>query len=446
MVAIDMDKMRKGHEEHQRGGDFVGFEKGDTLVYVHPPCRDNDEWEPTTGTNFIPVVVHYKVGKNGGMAVSLDKEKNPIIEHPFIKKLLKAQKKKIIGDCPVAKALSDGTISGDAADESRAQTRFLWGMTPLKHRSNAKMPWADLEPKPSTAFIGKQIFDGIMEVFFDNGDIADPNGAVLVRITKEGDGRTTKYAVKAEPSTLKEPFKLPKALKAKLSKAMEEGGDCDLFRIVANMTKSTAEVQAMVDGVAVSGDPEDNDDEDEKPVKGAKKSAKAAVEDDDDDEDDEATEKTRKKIAAKGKKAPEPEDEDDEDEDEDDEEEDEDEEPVKPSKSKAPPAKSKKAPEPEEDEDDEEEDDEDDEEEVPPAKPSKSKAPPPKPAKGKKAAEPDDEDDEPVAPKKPAGAKSKAAKPADDDDDDIGDLEEALADLFDDEDDKPPPPKPKKGK
>src|SRR6478735_195271 len=321
---VDMDKMRKGHEAQQKGGDFVGFELGETLVYIHPPCREDDKWEPTEGVNYVPIVVHYGVGKNKGMAVSLDPEKNPIIEHPWIKKLLKAQKKRIEGEDPMSKALTDGTITGEEADEARAQTRFLWGMTPLKHRTKSTDPWRDLPAKPGTAFIGKQIFDGIMEQFFDNNDITDPDAAILLRVKRTGEKRTTKYEVKAEPSTLKTPFKVPKSLRKALSAAMAEGGDCDLFRITANMIKGTAEVQAMIDGIAVSREP---DDDDEKPAK-----------------------------TAKGKK-PVPPPPDDEDEDEDDDEDD-DEEPVppkKPAKSAAPPAKPAKGKKPADDDDEDEE-------------------------------------------------------------------------------------------
>jgi len=424
-----MDRMRRGHEEQQKGGDFVGFESGETLVYIHPPCREGDEWEPTSGRNYIPIVVHYNVGKNKGMAVSLDAEKNPIIEHPWVKKLLKAQKKRIVGDDPMSKALTDGTISGEDADESRAQTRFLWGMTPLKHRASSKDAWRDLPAKPGSAFIGKQIFDGIMEVFFDNDDITDPDAAILVRVKKSGEKRTTKYEVKAEPATLKEAFKVPKTLRKALATAMAEGGDCDLFRIAANMIKGTAEVQAMIDGIAVSREPDDEDDEDEKPAKKpAKTAAKTAKkppppEDEDEDEGDEDETPTPPAKPAKSAKkpAPPPPEDDDEDEDEDEDEDDEDDEdevPAKPAKTAAKPAaaaRSKKAPQPEDDDEDE---DEDDDPPPPPPKKSKTAAPPAKPAKtGKTKPEEDDEDEE------------------------LGDLEDALADL---EDDDEPPAKPSK--
>jgi hypothetical protein len=399
---VDMDRMRKGYDEQQKGGDFVSFDPGETLLYIHPPCREGDEWEPTTGRNYIPITVHYGIGKNKGMAVSLDTEKNAILTHPWVKKLLKAKKVRITGDCPVAAALADGTLTDDDADEARPQTRFLWGVTVLKKRAKSSDPWNDVTPKPGVAFIGKQIFDGFMSMFFDHEDITDPKGAVLVRVKREGEKRTTKYSVVAEPGSVKKPFPLPKSLAAALSKAMEEGGDCDLFRIAANLVKGTAEVQAMLAGGKVDTDAEDFDA----------------------DEEDEAPKGKKGKAVEKpkgGKKAPPPEDDDEDEEDEDlDDEDDEEEEAPKAKSKPAPAAKGKKAPPPEdedEDEEDEDEDEDEEEEEAPKAK-SKSKSAPP--AKSKDAK------------KKPA---------AEDDDEDLEDLEAALDDLDDDEEETPPPKK-----
>jgi hypothetical protein len=442
-----MDKMRKRYEEDQKSGDFLSFEKGQTLVYIHPQCRPDDEWEPTANLPFVPVAVHYGLGSSAKqMAVSLDSEANPIIDHPYVKAFLKKAKKRLTGGCPVATALRDGTIEEDAADESRRQSRYLWGMTPLKHRTKSSAPWSDLSGKPSVAFIGKQIHSGIMDLFMEHDDITDPSAAILVRIERTGDSRNTKYKVTVESSTLKTAFVLPKSMKSALAKAIAEGGDCDLFRITSNLIKPTAEVQAMVDGVAVETDPDEND-EDETPKK--KKAKKPEPEDDDEeeaddepeadeDDDDEPPPKKPAKSAKPAKK-PEPEEDDDEDDEPEADEDDDDEPPAKPAKKPkkpehedddeppakpAKPAKKKPAPEPEEDED--EADDEDDDEEA------------------------DDEDDEPPPPKKPAKPvksekPSKPAKPAaDDEEEDLEDMEAALADLEPDEDETPKKPKKKK--
>jgi hypothetical protein len=425
-MAFDVDKARKYQESQQRGGDFLQFDTGDTLVYVHPGCRtDEDTFEPTTGLNFVPVVVHYGIGGKA-MAVSLDPETNPIISHPFIKANLKKKKVRLTGECPVKEALEDGTLEGDDADNSRPQTRYMFGMTPLKYRRKSSMEWSDLEAKPSIAFVGKQIMDGILACCFDNGDISDPAAAYLLRITKEGKDRNTKYSVKAEPSSLKKPFVLPKALAAKIEKAIADGGDCDTFKIVANMIKPPDEVKALLAGVKVSHDADDDegeeeDDEDELPKPKTKAKAPPA------DEEEEEEEAPKPKPKAK-KPTPPPADEEEEEEEE------------------APKPKAKKKPTPPPDEEEEEEEPPakpvlkkkpappaDDEEEDPPAKPvlkKKAKAPPP-----------EEEEEEEEAPK--PKAKKKPAADDDGDELDLESLEEALGNLDDEEEEEAPKPKKK---
>lgn len=405
---VDMKKMRKGYEENQRGGDMIQFDPGETLVYIHPECRKDDTYEPTAGVNFVPVVVHYGIGKNRGMAVSLDPESNPIITHPFVKAFLKKKKVRLTGKCPVKAALEKGDIDDDAADEMRPQTKFIWGMTIIAHRNKASEEWRRVSPKPGIYMAGKTVFDGIMEAFFDNGDITDPDGAILLKIGREGKGMTTKYTVKVDATSLKKPFKLGPKFKAILSKALAEGGDCDLFRFVSNMVKSPSEVQALLAGVKVSDDADDIDDIDDD-------DEESLDEDESDEDEDDAPPPKKSKAHAKAKSKSKPkDDEDDEDEDddplppEDDDEDDEDDEAEL------------------DDSDDSADDDEDDDEDVPAPK---------KPASKPKAA--------------PAKAKKAPAKPTkdDDDEDDLGldDLESALDELDDDDDDEPPAKTAKKG-
>ena len=282
---VDVDKMRKGYQREQRGGEFFTLDVGETLLYIHPQCRADDSWEPTDGVNYAPVVVHFKVGKKEGMVVSLDPELNPIIEHPFVKRLLKKAKKRLTGRCPLKEALDNGALDDDEADQSRAQTRYLWGCTPLYHRGDSSEEWRKLPGTPSVLFAGKTIFDGIMELFFDNGDITDPNAAILCKIKRVGKDMSTKYTISADTASLKKPKALPPPTKAAIAKAIMEEGDCDLFRIVANMVKTPAEVEALLAGTVVSETPDDDwDDDDDEPAKPAKaKPKKPAAGDDDDD-------------------------------------------------------------------------------------------------------------------------------------------------------------------
>ena len=401
MGKVDLKKMSEHRDSLGKdGGEFFSFEEGETLVYVHPPCRDDDEYEPTAGFMFVPIVVHYSVNPEGkGFAVSLNKETNPILEHPFLKPYLKKKKIRLRGRCPIAESLEADDLTEDEAKERRPQTKYLWGFTPFRHRQNDKRstPWAPLSQEPTVALLGKQIHEGIMDVFEDHDDISDPDNAVLIKIKRQGKGRTTSYEVVVATKkdvdgigggTPSDPLELDKKAKAKLNRALQD--QCDLFRIAGNMVKPANELEAMLSGVKVS------------------------VEDEDDDEDDLDDEPAPRRRKTASKKKPREEPEDDEDDDEDDLEEED-----PPPRKKRPSRKrpSRKRSEPEDEEDEDEEDEDEDEEDPPPKKKRPSKKRP-----SKKRAEPED----------------------DDEDDDLDDLEDALADIGDEDDEdeeEPPPPK-----
>jgi hypothetical protein len=433
----DVGRMREQADKNRKGGaDFFKFDKGDTLIYVHPPCRNGDEYEPTKGLPFIPIGVHYGVGGKA-MCPSLDPEDNPIIAHPFIKKELKKAGKKLTGKCPIKAALEGEDLSDEEADAMKLKVQYVWGITPLGFKKSKKegAKWLELDDGPVVLFCGPQLNDALIEIFEEHGEITDPRKAIRVVVTKADTGQVS-YKAKAYKLDLKKPYVLPKADRASLLKALE--GECDLFRVVANTIKPPSKVKELL-----GGDIEDeDDDEDDKPKKGkgAKSKGKAKPKDDDDDEeedeeeddddsdldddDDEEEEKPKKGAkAAKGKKgkakpADDDEDDDDSDEDEDDDSDDEDDDEEEKPKAKKKAGKSK--PKDDDDEDDEDDSDEDDDDE-------------------------DEEKPKKKASKKAAGKKGKSKDDDDDDDLDLGDLESELKDLDDEDDDEEEKPKKKKG-
>jgi len=264
-VGIDMKCMRRTYDENQRGGDIWTADVGVTMVYIHGQCRE-DGHEPTKGLNHVPVVVHYGLGRDGRqMVVCLDQERNPIVTHPFVKAYLKSKGVKIGKKCPVCRAIESGEMDADQADRSAPTTRFLWGVTPIAHKpSKSSEGWNKLTPKPQCTFVGSTLYNGFMDLFFENGDITDLDQATFALIYRTGKGQyDTKYEVKIDPATLKSPKKIPGALRRVLIKSVSKDGDCDLFRIVANMVKSTEDIKGLLSGATVDTSEGDDDDFDE---------------------------------------------------------------------------------------------------------------------------------------------------------------------------------------
>ena len=346
-MAVNMKKMKGDYNKRQKSGEFWNPDAGDTVVYICPPCRSNDKYEPTEGLNYIPVTLHYQVGKNNAMVMSLDNEANPVLDHPFLKPFLKKGKKKLTGRCPTREWLEEEATEAEA-EASRPQTKYLFNVIPIKHRSRKGDDWTKLDPQVRPFLSGKMVYDGIMEVFFDEGDITEMDGAVFVKISKTGKGLNTKYKVTADVTSLKKPVKLAPSVVKLINEALKEGGDGDLFRLVANMVKSPSDVEALLSGVQTTDD-DDDDDLDDEEIDDDEDDEEEDDDGDDDEEDDDAEE--------------------DEEDDEEDDEGDDDEEPEEDEED------DEEEPEEEDDEEDDEDEDEDEEpEEEPKPKSKKSKA------------------------------------------------------------------------
>lgn len=398
-MALDMKRMRQSHQENQRGGDIWNPPVGLTKVYIHPPCREDDKWEPTVGTNLITLGVHYGLGPNNGMGVCLEPERNPILQHPFLKKLLEEKKIKLPKMCPVERAISDGDLDSDDATRARLSTRYLFGVTPIMQKTNRTAEdWTALTPKPSVMLVGNTVYNGIMDEILENGDITDMNKAIFLIIGREGTKMMdTKYTVKADPTTVRKPMVLPAKLQSALNKALQPKGDCDLFKVVANMVKGSEELKLLMSGSKVStGRGASRDDEDEDEEIEEEDDADDVEEDEDledaDEEEAPPPKKTKAAVApVKAKKAAvvEEVEEDEEEEDDEDELEEEDEPPPPPKKKTVapPPAAKKKAAAPPPDEEDDDED-----EELEELEESEEEDEPVKPAKKAKAPVDDDED------------------------------------------------------
>ena len=341
MGRLKMDKMRRAYEMQDRDGDYFKIPNGDSLIYVHPPCREEaviqaekeyytkkkmnkekrqaylDVLDLFDGVNFLETYVHFGVGKNNRMTICLDETTNPIVNHPIVQKNLRKKGIKLKGDCPVCTAIETGELDDEQMDAMKLQKRYVFGVTPIKTREKPSKDWVKLPPSPTVLWAGKTIYDGIMDLFFESDDISDPAETIYAKINRKGKGKfDTKYKIAADTQSLKKPKKLSKKFFELVEKAMD-GGSADLFKIMADSTVSYDEIVASLSGVRVERSRDDDDDDDDEVED---------VEETEEESDDEGEE----------------EDEEDEDDEDDEDEDDEDEPEPKPEPKEKPPRKQKK--------------------------------------------------------------------------------------------------------
>jgi hypothetical protein len=249
----DGSSMMNGWKNRGRK-DFWNPEEGDTLAYVCPPCRDDD------ARNYYEVPVHYNVGEKNGMVVCLDPAKNPILSHPAVARLI--VDKDISGGCPVCKAIDSGELDSKACDDMRFSWKYLWNIVPIAFRKSAREKWSQLEPAVVPLFCGQTIWDGICEVFANEGNITDFDNAIYVMINRKGTGKNgTKYTVKVDTDTIRKPVKMSDEMIELISSALAEGGANDAYQLVAKVIYSHQKASALLNGMEVDeSDAEAEDD------------------------------------------------------------------------------------------------------------------------------------------------------------------------------------------
>lgn len=228
----------------KRGGrsDFWKLKPGDSLIYICPPCRPEDKLA------FYPIRVHYQVGPKENMAVCLDLERNKVLTHPSIKPYLAGLE--IEGGCPVCQRLDAGTVSEDC----KGVMRYLWNIIPIAFREDAKAAWQQITPiEVKPLFEGYTIWDGLLEVFANEGNITNPDQAIFARVSRKGTTRyTTKYGVQIDSATVRKPRQIEPAVRQIIGEALAEGGSGDAYQMAAKMVYSRGRVEAMLTGVEVA--------------------------------------------------------------------------------------------------------------------------------------------------------------------------------------------------
>jgi hypothetical protein len=204
-MAVDLDLLRKQfrqhkQEEEQKQKSRTKFEtkwerlelhEGDNFVRIGPPVEE--EVIPYKEGNF-----HFRLGPSKKRKVSCAGEK-----------------------CRACEEVRDLYNSGSKEDVERARdirksTRYLFNG--IKHDKEGNIIKNDgsvvkdfSEFKPYLFETGKRLWEEILGIICEYGDITDLNGedGRVLKITRHGEGRFTNYTVlpAKEPSTLPKPQK-----------------------------------------------------------------------------------------------------------------------------------------------------------------------------------------------------------------------------------------------
>lgn len=275
-MGVNLSTLRKKKDEaiakFGANAEYWQIPVGQNLIYVGPPIPGDD-------LPFAEVAMHFRVGPDSKMVTCLDKELNPILNNERIIKILEKRKKDISDGCDVCGRLDEGSKVGD-----EVKNRYFFPIVPLKFRKSTNKKWREADDADELRILacGYTVWSGITDIMINNGDITDPNQAILVCLERNGTGLNSKYTVQADSDSVREGgIKLSKQVRALVKKVVQEGEIGDLYRLIGNSIKSSAEVRAIVEGVPLEDVDNEDSDRDTKPD-----CFGLDFEDDDDDCDD----------------------------------------------------------------------------------------------------------------------------------------------------------------
>jgi hypothetical protein len=265
MATVNIEVMRKDKEQRdaasKRGADWYNIPSGETLMYICPPCRDEDSLP------YCQLIVHYGIGPKNRMLPSLDLGINKILTDPRVLAIMEARDGFKVPDkdtkCPISTEWERLDAAGDetARDDIKRNNRFLFNIIPWAHRKGKTDDWEQLpKDKAMPMMTGKTVWDGVLEVFFDEGDITDPRKAILVKVTKTGTGMSTRYSVSADSASIREAVRLNKSQKAACRAALTEGGSGDFYKMIGEMVVDAPGVERMLAGVEEEAAAEETDE------------------------------------------------------------------------------------------------------------------------------------------------------------------------------------------
>lgn len=249
-------------EVGSRGDWFNPKDPGEYLLYLGWQAYEQDPWP------FVEVWVHYGL-KGVPLTTCLDLEKNDVLTDDRVHGFLKNGEEDVQGGCPGCEFRETLTDPEKKRDVGRKR-RFPMNVILMGKRDDVSSEWdmvakGDLKVQPFSPGYG--VWSDITDIILNEGDICDPDAAVLIRLVRSGKGKnSTEYTVTAQSESIRKPVKLPSSVQDLLDEALNKGEAGDLYRRIAvDMHRTRKSVEDAMAGKKVKTQDSSGDDDGKPP-------------------------------------------------------------------------------------------------------------------------------------------------------------------------------------
>jgi len=245
-IKVSHSEMVRDKARSLRGSNLHALQAGYTLLYICPPVHEE------APTPHVEAEVAFQFGPKNNAITRCERL---VDSEPFLSAL--KRRKVDLDDVVAGWEKADALLLKFGDPKGGFGKRWTYNVVCLGHKTNPRKAWDVPEPVVEFLSAGKQIFDGLSDLFFDEGDICDPDAAIFAVVKKEGTGMNTEYSVKADTDSLKSPVRLDDDLYSLVEAALVPGGDGDIHAYLAAMCRPLRAIEAAWSGVK-EGEVEDD--------------------------------------------------------------------------------------------------------------------------------------------------------------------------------------------
>jgi hypothetical protein len=233
--------------------EIMNLDEGEHTVFIAPPVHASNPFP------FLSWKTHFGLGNDGKSVIT---NLSGLIENPVVKDILGDRWESVR---EAQQILGSHLASRSSERDIQGKPRYYFLVIPQSFKSPTAKSAQNLPPQFAFLAGGKSVFNGIKDIFMDEGNIADPTKGIFVKIKRSGSGLNTEYRVTVDSASLRSPVDLTKneAIEGMFKASFRPDGPASLYTLATRFAKDVSQMNEAL-GLSSSssaqgwGDPSDS--------------------------------------------------------------------------------------------------------------------------------------------------------------------------------------------
>lgn len=224
--------------------EIMNLDEGEHTLFIAPPVHSSNPFP------FLSWKTHFGLGSDGKSVIT---NLSGLIDNPVVKEIL--------GDRFESVREAQGILASHLASRSserdiQGKPRYYFLVIPQSFKSPTAKKAQDLPPQFAFLAGGKSVFNGIKDIFMDEGNIADPTKGIFVKIKRSGSGLNTEYRVTVDSASLRSPVNLIEndQIAEMFKLAFKHDGQASLYTLATRFAKDVSQMNEAL-GLSSSSAP-----------------------------------------------------------------------------------------------------------------------------------------------------------------------------------------------